>query len=161
MFLECPDVWVGAVVIFFKQSKPSTCTCSLLKKECKRIIPEVDTDIQKFFISENSLSCFLFQFPDGFISHYYCIAEIVSPVLAWGFLGPESKLKHLCTNFKVKASFLFFCVPQELRVKASFLFFLILCVPQELRGIHCCCFFCADPIDISCNVGETLFCCTV
>lgn len=42
----------------------------------------------------------MLKFPDGFVSHFYCIAEVVSPVLAWGFLGPESKLKHICTYFK-------------------------------------------------------------
>ncbi|KAL4219615.1 Mitoguardin [Mactra antiquata] len=42
----------------------------------------------------------MLKFPDGFISKFYNISESVSPVLAWGFLGPESKLKDTCTEFK-------------------------------------------------------------
>lgn len=40
-------------------------------------------------------------FPDGFISHFYDINEHLSPVLAWGFLGPESRLRTACYFFKV------------------------------------------------------------
>lgn len=38
--------------------------------------------------------------PDGFIAHFYNISEHTSPVLAWGFLGPEEKLRELCHFFK-------------------------------------------------------------
>ncbi|XP_014667650.1 PREDICTED: protein FAM73B-like [Priapulus caudatus] len=38
--------------------------------------------------------------PNGFIAHFYHISEHVSPVLAWGFLGPRSRLKELCELFK-------------------------------------------------------------
>jgi hypothetical protein len=41
-------------------------------------------------------------YQDGFISHFYGIMEHLSPVLAWGFLGPESDLKKSCFIFKVK-----------------------------------------------------------
>ena len=40
-------------------------------------------------------------YPDGFISHFYSIMEHLSPVLAWGFLGPDSELKKCCFFFKV------------------------------------------------------------
>ena len=40
-------------------------------------------------------------YQDGFISHFYGIMEHLSPVLAWGFLGPESDLKKSCFIFKV------------------------------------------------------------
>uniref|UniRef100_A0AAR2LH06 Mitoguardin 2 n=1 Tax=Pygocentrus nattereri TaxID=42514 RepID=A0AAR2LH06_PYGNA len=38
--------------------------------------------------------------PDGFISHFYAISEHVSPVLAFGFLGPKQYLSEVCTIFK-------------------------------------------------------------
>ena len=42
------------------------------------------------------------QVPDGFISHFYAISEHVSPVLAFGFLGPRQQLREVCTIFKVR-----------------------------------------------------------
>lgn len=41
------------------------------------------------------------QVPDGFISHFYSVSEHVSPVLAFGFLGPKPQLAEVCTFFKV------------------------------------------------------------
>lgn len=38
--------------------------------------------------------------PDGFISHFYTVCEQISPVLAWGFLGPKSTLHDFCCFFK-------------------------------------------------------------
>ncbi|XP_074121708.1 mitoguardin 1 isoform X2 [Sminthopsis crassicaudata] len=38
--------------------------------------------------------------PDGFFAHFYAICEQVSPVLAWGFLGPRNSLYDLCYFFK-------------------------------------------------------------
>ncbi|CAM5162288.1 unnamed protein product [Natator depressus] len=38
--------------------------------------------------------------PDGFFAHFYSICEHVSPVLAWGFLGPRNSLYDLCCFFK-------------------------------------------------------------
>ncbi|RVE66008.1 hypothetical protein OJAV_G00122180 [Oryzias javanicus] len=42
----------------------------------------------------------LLMVPDGFISHFYAISEHVSPVLAFGFLGPRQHLSDVCTIFK-------------------------------------------------------------
>uniref|UniRef100_A0A8C3A295 Mitoguardin 2 n=1 Tax=Cyclopterus lumpus TaxID=8103 RepID=A0A8C3A295_CYCLU len=42
----------------------------------------------------------LLMVPDGFISHFYAISEHVSPVLAFGFLGPRQHLSEVCTIFK-------------------------------------------------------------
>ncbi|KAG7477266.1 hypothetical protein MATL_G00092390 [Megalops atlanticus] len=42
----------------------------------------------------------LLMVPDGFISHFYAISEHVSPVLAFGFLGPRQYLSEVCTIFK-------------------------------------------------------------
>ncbi|KAG1651949.1 Mitoguardin [Nymphon striatum] len=39
-------------------------------------------------------------YPDGFISHFYDISEHITPVLAWGFLGPDEELREICTVFK-------------------------------------------------------------
>lgn len=38
--------------------------------------------------------------PDGFISHFYSVSEHVSPVLAFGFLGPKQQLSEVCSFFK-------------------------------------------------------------
>uniref|UniRef100_A0A8D0KLY9 Mitoguardin 1 n=1 Tax=Salvator merianae TaxID=96440 RepID=A0A8D0KLY9_SALMN len=38
--------------------------------------------------------------PDGFFAHFYAICEHISPVLAWGFLGPKNSLYELCSFFK-------------------------------------------------------------
>lgn len=37
---------------------------------------------------------------DGFIAHFYAVCEQISPVLAWGFLGPKSSLHEFCCFFK-------------------------------------------------------------
>uniref|UniRef100_A0A4W4FMZ8 Mitoguardin 1 n=1 Tax=Electrophorus electricus TaxID=8005 RepID=A0A4W4FMZ8_ELEEL len=37
---------------------------------------------------------------DGFIAHFYTVCEHISPVLAWGFLGPKSSLHDFCCFFK-------------------------------------------------------------
>lgn len=37
---------------------------------------------------------------DGFISHFYSVSEHVSPVLAFGFLGPKEHLSEVCSSFK-------------------------------------------------------------
>nr|CAB3263839.1 mitoguardin-2-like [Phallusia mammillata] len=39
-------------------------------------------------------------YADGFVAHLYDISEHISPVLAWGFLGPEGRLKDVCEHFK-------------------------------------------------------------
>ncbi|KAG6933973.1 mitoguardin 2 [Chelydra serpentina] len=42
----------------------------------------------------------LLMVPDGFISHFYSVSEHVSPVLAFGFLGPKQQLSEDCGFFK-------------------------------------------------------------
>ncbi|XP_038147866.1 mitoguardin 1 isoform X2 [Cyprinodon tularosa] len=37
---------------------------------------------------------------NGFIAHFYTVCEQISPVLAWGFLGPKSSLHEFCCFFK-------------------------------------------------------------
>uniref|UniRef100_H0Z1N5 Mitoguardin 2 n=1 Tax=Taeniopygia guttata TaxID=59729 RepID=H0Z1N5_TAEGU len=43
----------------------------------------------------------LLMVPDGFISHFYSVSEHVSPVLAFGFLGPKQQLSEVCSFFKI------------------------------------------------------------
>uniref|UniRef100_A0A668AQD0 Mitoguardin 1 n=1 Tax=Myripristis murdjan TaxID=586833 RepID=A0A668AQD0_9TELE len=43
--------------------------------------------------------------PDGFIAHFYAVCEHISPVLAWGFLGPKSSLHDFCCFFKDQVLF--------------------------------------------------------
>lgn len=56
---------------------------------------------KKNVYSDSLFFCSL-QVPDGFISHFYAISEHVSPVLAFGFLGPRQHLSEVCTIFKVR-----------------------------------------------------------
>lgn len=42
---------------------------------------------------------------DGFIAHFYTVCEQVSPVLAWGFLGPKTSLHDFCCFFKDQVLF--------------------------------------------------------
>ncbi|XP_067845959.1 mitoguardin 1 [Heptranchias perlo] len=42
---------------------------------------------------------------DGFIAHFYTVCEHISPVLAWGFLGPRNSLYDLCCFFKEQVLF--------------------------------------------------------
>ncbi|XP_061775635.1 mitoguardin 1 [Nerophis ophidion] len=37
---------------------------------------------------------------DGFIARFYTLCEQISPVLAWGFLGPKTPLHDFCCFFK-------------------------------------------------------------
>ncbi|XP_053686462.1 mitoguardin [Sabethes cyaneus] len=42
----------------------------------------------------------LLKFPNGFMSHFYCITEQLSPLMVWGFFGPDENLKEVCKYFK-------------------------------------------------------------
>ncbi|XP_076030639.1 mitoguardin isoform X2 [Oratosquilla oratoria] len=42
----------------------------------------------------------MLRYQDGFVAHFYDVSEHLSPVLAWGFLGPDADLKELCAFFK-------------------------------------------------------------
>lgn len=42
----------------------------------------------------------MLRYQDGFIAKFYAVSETISPVLAWGFLGTDDKLKCDCEKFK-------------------------------------------------------------
>lgn len=42
----------------------------------------------------------MLKFPTGFMAHFYTISEQLSPLLAWGFLGPDESLRDTCVYFK-------------------------------------------------------------
>lgn len=42
----------------------------------------------------------MLKYPTGFMSHFYTLSEQLSPLLAWGFLGPDELLKDTCVYFK-------------------------------------------------------------
>ncbi|XP_055623027.1 mitoguardin [Toxorhynchites rutilus septentrionalis] len=42
----------------------------------------------------------LLKFPSGIMSHFYCITEQLSPLMVWGFFGPDEDLKEVCKYFK-------------------------------------------------------------
>lgn len=43
----------------------------------------------------------MLKYPKGFMAHFYSISEKISPLMAWGFLGPDENLKETCLYFKV------------------------------------------------------------
>ncbi|XP_026825155.1 mitoguardin [Ooceraea biroi] len=42
----------------------------------------------------------MLKYDQGFLAHFYSISEHVSPVLVWGFLGPEGSLRSTCSYFR-------------------------------------------------------------
>ena len=56
----------------------------------------------------------LLKFQDGFLAHFYDISEHLSPMLAWGFLGPNQSLRDLCTFFKVNKLLIVRSTPYEM-----------------------------------------------
>jgi len=42
----------------------------------------------------------LLKYPDGFKAQFYTLSEIVTPVLAWGFFGPDENLNTMMHFFK-------------------------------------------------------------
>lgn len=42
----------------------------------------------------------MLRYKDGFVARFYAVSETISPVLAWGFLGTDDKLKSDCEKFK-------------------------------------------------------------
>ncbi|XP_037937705.1 mitoguardin [Teleopsis dalmanni] len=42
----------------------------------------------------------LLKFPNGFMSHFYVISEQISPLMAWGFFGPDENLRDVCHYFR-------------------------------------------------------------
>lgn len=42
----------------------------------------------------------MLKFPDGFMAHFYVISEQLSPLMAWGFFGPNEHLRDICHYFR-------------------------------------------------------------
>ncbi|XP_043491252.1 mitoguardin [Polistes fuscatus] len=42
----------------------------------------------------------MLKYDKGFLAHFYSISEQITPVLVWGFLGPEGSLRSTCQFFK-------------------------------------------------------------
>lgn len=42
----------------------------------------------------------MLKFADGFMAHFYVISEQLSPLMAWGFFGPDENLKDICHYFR-------------------------------------------------------------
>ncbi|XP_012262626.2 mitoguardin isoform X2 [Athalia rosae] len=42
----------------------------------------------------------MLKYNKGFLAHFYSISEQISPVLVWGFLGPEGSLRSTCSYFR-------------------------------------------------------------
>lgn len=42
----------------------------------------------------------MLHYPNGFMAHFYVISEQISPLMAWGFFGPDEHLKDICHYFR-------------------------------------------------------------
>ncbi|XP_059622491.1 mitoguardin [Phlebotomus argentipes] len=42
----------------------------------------------------------LLKYPNGFMAHFYQISEQISPLMAWGFFGPDDNLREVCHYFR-------------------------------------------------------------
>ncbi|KAH8411248.1 hypothetical protein KR215_000925 [Drosophila sulfurigaster] len=42
----------------------------------------------------------MLKFPNGFMAHFYVISEQISPLMAWGFFGPNENLRDICHYFR-------------------------------------------------------------
>lgn len=42
----------------------------------------------------------MLKYDKGFLACFYSISEQISPVLVWGFLGPEGNLRSTCHYFR-------------------------------------------------------------
>jgi len=42
----------------------------------------------------------MLKYPYGFMAHFYAISEHMSPLMAWGFLGPDERLREVCHFFR-------------------------------------------------------------
>lgn len=42
----------------------------------------------------------MLKYSNGFMSHFYVISEQISPLMAWGFFGPDENLREICQYFR-------------------------------------------------------------
>lgn len=42
----------------------------------------------------------MLKFSNGFMAHFYIISEQISPLMAWGFFGPDENLRDVCHYFR-------------------------------------------------------------
>ena len=42
----------------------------------------------------------MLKFGNGFMAHFYAISEQISPLMAWGFFGPDENLRDVCHYFR-------------------------------------------------------------
>ena len=53
-------------------------------------------------IYHSSEDCCL-QNKDGFMGHFYLLSEVITPVMAWGFLGTDLAMQQHCLQLKVNS----------------------------------------------------------
>lgn len=42
----------------------------------------------------------MLKFSNGFMAHFYALTEQISPLMAWGFFGPDENLRDVCHYFR-------------------------------------------------------------
>ncbi|RXG56763.1 Mitoguardin [Armadillidium vulgare] len=94
---------------WFAEAGRQVIECLLLRADKTQKIAYVLTMIF-FYILWNALATAIWsvlkakrrvlKYQDGFVSHFYDVSEHLSPVLIWGFLGPDHRLREVCSFFK-------------------------------------------------------------
>lgn len=42
----------------------------------------------------------MLKYSNGFMAHFYAISEQISPLMAWGYFGPDENLHDVCHYFR-------------------------------------------------------------
>ena len=96
--------------IYIQMTGPSSCQAlsaavwSLLK--AKRSMLSVSLIIKHLFF----IFWLWLQNKDGFMGRFYLLSEVITPVMAWGFLGTDLALQQHCVQLKVLLLILCFTV---------------------------------------------------
>lgn len=95
--------WISAS--FRKTVSDISCTLYIIDKFLlgnkfiygkKLFLQAVGTAVWSILASKRQM----LKYNKGFLTHFYFISEQVSPVLVWGFLGPEGSLRSTCQYFR-------------------------------------------------------------
>lgn len=104
--LDAPPASVTAVVqnrFLSNGFKETVCVFSKFRKKNRNIYSTLSTTHQALTTAVWSVlkaKRRMLKFSHGFMAHFYAIAEQISPMMAWGFLGPDESLNGVCTYFK-------------------------------------------------------------
>lgn len=71
---------------------------------CALKVRRATTKVKEKFL-RSFKNIIFFQYQDGFLSTFLTLIEDMTPVFAWGILGPDSSVKPMCTFIKARKIF--------------------------------------------------------